>query len=49
MTPRLTPIAWAKLVCVFEQLGYKVAGQKGKPHQVGKTWFGSTVDHPEIP
>ena len=27
--PRLTPLVWSKLVCVFQQLGYKVAGQKG--------------------
>jgi predicted RNA binding protein YcfA (HicA-like mRNA interferase family) len=26
---RLTPLPWHKLVCVFEQLGYKHAGQKG--------------------
>ena len=26
---RLTPLSWSKLVCVFEQLGYKRAGQKG--------------------
>jgi len=26
---RLTPIPWNKLVCVFQQLGYKMAGQKG--------------------
>jgi predicted RNA binding protein YcfA (HicA-like mRNA interferase family) len=26
---RLTPLPWQKLVCVFEQLGYKQAGQKG--------------------
>jgi predicted RNA binding protein YcfA (HicA-like mRNA interferase family) len=27
--PRLTPLPWQKLVCVFEQLGYKRGGQKG--------------------
>lgn len=27
--PRLTPLPWGKLVCVFEQIGYKRAGQKG--------------------
>jgi predicted RNA binding protein YcfA (HicA-like mRNA interferase family) len=27
--PRLTPLSWQKLVCVFEQLGYRRAGQKG--------------------
>lgn len=27
--PRLTPLSWEKLVCVFEQLGYRHAGQKG--------------------
>ena len=27
--PRLTPLNWQKIVCVFEQLGYKRAGQKG--------------------
>ncbi len=27
--PRLTPLPWEKLVCVFEQLGYRKAGQKG--------------------
>ena len=26
---RLTALPWQKLVCVFEQLGYKHAGQKG--------------------
>ena len=26
---RLTPLPWGKLVCVFQQLGYKMAGQKG--------------------
>ena len=27
--PRLNPLPWEKLVCVFEQLGYKHAGQRG--------------------
>ena len=27
--PRLTQLPWQKLVCVFEQIGYKRAGQKG--------------------
>ncbi|HEV3039548.1 MAG TPA: type II toxin-antitoxin system HicA family toxin [Candidatus Angelobacter sp.] len=26
---RLTPLPWQKLVCIFEQVGYKQAGQKG--------------------
>jgi predicted RNA binding protein YcfA (HicA-like mRNA interferase family) len=26
---RLTPLPWSKLVCVFEQLGCRRAGQKG--------------------
>lgn len=26
---RLTPLKWQKLVCVFEQIGYRCAGQKG--------------------
>jgi predicted RNA binding protein YcfA (HicA-like mRNA interferase family) len=26
---RLVPQPWRKLVCVFEQLGYRQAGQKG--------------------
>jgi predicted RNA binding protein YcfA (HicA-like mRNA interferase family) len=26
---RLTPLPWNKLVRVFEQLGYRMAGQKG--------------------
>jgi predicted RNA binding protein YcfA (HicA-like mRNA interferase family) len=26
---RLTPLPWHKLVCVFGQIGYKQAGQKG--------------------
>ena len=26
---RLNPLPWRKIVCVFEQLGYKHAGQKG--------------------
>lgn len=27
--PRVTPLSWQKLVCVFEQIGYHCAGQKG--------------------
>jgi predicted RNA binding protein YcfA (HicA-like mRNA interferase family) len=27
--PRITPLSWQKLVCVFEQIGYCQAGQKG--------------------
>ena len=27
--PRLIPLPWHKLVCIFEQLGYRRAGQKG--------------------
>ena len=27
--PRLRPLAWTEIVCVFEQLGYRRAGQKG--------------------
>lgn len=27
--PRLTPLHWEKIVCVFEKLGYRRAGQKG--------------------
>ena len=27
--PRLTALPWQTLVCIFEQLGYKRAGQKG--------------------
>jgi predicted RNA binding protein YcfA (HicA-like mRNA interferase family) len=27
--PRLTALPWGKLVCVFEQIGYIRAGQKG--------------------
>ncbi len=27
--PRLTPLPWQKIVCVFESLGYRMAGQKG--------------------
>jgi predicted RNA binding protein YcfA (HicA-like mRNA interferase family) len=27
--PRLTPLPWEKLACVFGKLGYRVAGQKG--------------------
>jgi predicted RNA binding protein YcfA (HicA-like mRNA interferase family) len=27
--PRLTALPWGKLVCVFEQIGYTRAGQKG--------------------
>jgi predicted RNA binding protein YcfA (HicA-like mRNA interferase family) len=27
--PRLTPLSWQKLVCVFEQIGYHRAGQRG--------------------
>ena len=27
--PRLTSLPWEKIVCVFEQLGFRKAGQKG--------------------
>lgn len=27
--PRLTALPWRTLVCVFEEVGYKMAGQKG--------------------
>jgi predicted RNA binding protein YcfA (HicA-like mRNA interferase family) len=27
--PRLTPLSWEKIVCVFLKLGYRRAGQKG--------------------
>lgn len=27
--PRLTPLPWQKIVCVFEKLGYRMTGQKG--------------------
>jgi len=27
--PRLTCLPWGKIVCAFEQIGYKRAGQKG--------------------
>ena len=27
--PRLTPLPWQKVVCVFEQLGYRQAGRRG--------------------
>lgn len=26
---RLVPLPWQKVVCVFEQIGYRHAGQKG--------------------
>jgi predicted RNA binding protein YcfA (HicA-like mRNA interferase family) len=26
---RLTALRWQRVVCVFEQVGYRVAGQKG--------------------
>ncbi len=27
--PRLSPLGWQKIVCVFLKLGYRQAGQKG--------------------
>ena len=27
--PRLTPLPWERIVCVFGKLGYRMAGQKG--------------------
>ena len=27
--PRLTPLSWERIVCVFGKLGYRKAGQKG--------------------
>jgi predicted RNA binding protein YcfA (HicA-like mRNA interferase family) len=27
--PRLTALPWQKIVCVFEQIGYRMAGGKG--------------------
>jgi len=34
--PRLTRLPWQKLVCVFEQIGYKRAGQKGSHMKMEK-------------
>lgn len=33
--PRLTPLPYQKLRCVFEQIGYKYAGQKGSHIKAG--------------
>jgi len=27
--PRLNPLPWDKVVCIFEQLGYRLRGQRG--------------------
>lgn len=27
--PRLVPLHWEKIICVFNKLGYQVKGQKG--------------------
>ena len=51
---RLTPLPWHKLVCVFQQLGYRQAGQKGS-HVKFVRRSGKIVDtaivpkKPEIP
>ena len=34
---RLTPLPWQRIVCVFEQLGYRQAGQKGSQLKLEKT------------
>jgi len=34
--PRLTPLHWRKLVCVFQQLGYRVDRQTGSHIQMTK-------------
>jgi predicted RNA binding protein YcfA (HicA-like mRNA interferase family) len=33
---RLNPLPWHKLICVFEQIGYRQAGQKGSHIKVEK-------------
>jgi len=35
--PRLTPLRWQKIVCVFEQLGYRMGGQEGSHIKLEKT------------
>jgi predicted RNA binding protein YcfA (HicA-like mRNA interferase family) len=33
---RITPVSWRRLICVFEQLGYVEAGQRGSHHKLEK-------------
>jgi predicted RNA binding protein YcfA (HicA-like mRNA interferase family) len=49
MTPRLSPVSWGKLVCVFEQLGYRVAGQKGSHIKLEKPGSARPLIIPRYP
>jgi predicted RNA binding protein YcfA (HicA-like mRNA interferase family) len=38
--PRLTPLHWRKIICVFEQLGYRIVGQQGSHIKLWKPGVG---------
>ena len=47
--PRLTPLRWEKIVCVFEKLGYRVAGQKGSHIKLEKPGVARPLIVPRYP
>lgn len=46
---RLTPLPWSRLVCVFQQLGYRVAGQKGSHIKMEKPGTARPLIIPRYP
>jgi predicted RNA binding protein YcfA (HicA-like mRNA interferase family) len=47
--PRLTPLPWETIVCVFEQLGYRRAGQKGSHIKLEKPGAARPLIVPRYP
>jgi predicted RNA binding protein YcfA (HicA-like mRNA interferase family) len=46
---RLSPLPWHKLVCVFEQIGYREAGQKGSHLKLEKPGVARPLIVPKYP
>ncbi len=46
---RLNPLPWHKIVCVFEQIGYRQAGQKGSHLKLEKPGVARPLIVPKYP
>ena len=46
---RLNPLPWHKLVCVFEQIGYRHGGQKGSHLKLEKPGVARPLIVPKYP
>jgi len=45
--PRLTPVHWSKLICVFAQFGFVKVRKKGSHHQMVKDGVSRPITIPE--